>query len=215
MKKILIALVVVLMSAASVNAQGHGWFWFGLKGGMTSNATEVDFTAEDMQATFDGAQGYSAGIMTRFNLPMSIFSIHIQPELMYNWQKGALKNEESGKIEVADFTVNNFSIPVLAGVGLDLGLFNARVQAGPVVQFNSTNSLDNLNNETAPIDWKDVTYSWAAGVGIDLFNFIMVDFRYLGGWMEGMAPKKFGELFEFDRINKETSTWNLTLGIMF
>jgi hypothetical protein len=43
----------------------------------------------------------------------------------------------------------------------------------------------------------------------------MVDFRYLGGWNEGMEPKSFGELFNFDNVNKETDTWYVSLGVMF
>lgn len=207
MKKALIALAVIFMGAATVNAQSHDWFWFGIKGGITSTATDVELDIENVQTVLDGAQNYSAGIMTRFNLPLSILSIHLQPELMYNWQKGQLND--------VNVTLNSFNIPVLAGVGLDLGLFNARVQAGPVVKFNSSHSFNNAGQNNAPIDWSDVTYSWAAGVGIDLFNFIMVDFRYLGGWQQGMEPTKIGELFDFERINKETSTWNVTLGIMF
>ena len=56
---------------------------------------------------------------------------------------------------------------------------------------------------------------WAAGAGIDLFNFIMVDFRLLGGWKEGCEPQTIGDLFNFDNINGETNTWYVSLGIMF
>jgi opacity protein-like surface antigen len=130
---------------------------------------------------------------------------------MYGWTKGSLKNENGENVAVKDFTVNNFDIPVLAGVGMDLGLFNARVQAGPVVKFNSSETLEN----TGAVDWKDVTYTWAAGVGIDLFNFIMIDARMIGGWKEGMEPTNFGEIFNFDNVNKETNTWTLSIGVMF
>lgn len=212
MKKILLTLAVALMAVTTINAQSHGWFWFGPKVGLTSTASNEEVNIDNAQAIMDGAQGYNAGIMTRFNLPLSIFSIHLQPELMYNWQKGDLKNDK-GEVEIKDVTLNEFSIPVLAGVGMDLGLFNARVQAGPVVKFNSASPV--AGEHAAPIDWNDVSYTWAAGVGIDLFNFIMVDFRYLGGWNAGMEPKNIGELFNFDNINKETDTWNISLGVMF
>lgn len=213
MKKILLTLAVALMAVTTINAQSHGWFWFGPKVGLTSTATDVKVDADNAQAILDGAQNYNAGIMTRFNLPLSIFSIHLQPELMYNWTKGSLKNENGENIAVKDFTINSFNIPVLAGVGMDLGLFNARVQAGPVVKFNSDVTIE--NSSSAPINWQDVTYTWAAGLGIDLFNFIMIDFRYLGGWKEGMEPTNFGEIFNFDNVNQETSTWNISLGVMF
>ena len=201
------------MAVTTITAQSHGWFWFGPNAGMTSNVDVSNIKdADGAVSTFEGAQSYSAGIMTRFNLPLSIFSLHLQPELMYNWQKGELRNE-AGEVEIKNVTLNEFSIPVMAGVGLDLGLFNARVQAGPVVKFNSETPVAGEN--AAPINWQDVSYTWAAGVGIDLFNFIMVDFRYLGGWNEGMEPKSFGELFNFDNVNKETDTWYVSLGIMF
>ena len=212
MKKILLAMAVVVMSVATVSAQSHKWFWFGPKAGLTSSAENVTMDSEGIQGVMDGAAGYNAGLMFRLNVPISIFSLHLQPELMYNWQKGALKAEDGTKKE---FKLNEFSIPVLAGVGMDLGLFNARVQAGPVVVFNSPAVIGGEKSDAAPIDWKDVSYTWAAGVGIDLFNFIMVDFRYLGGWNEGMEPTKFGDLFNFDNVNKETNTWYVSLGVMF
>ena len=214
MKKVIMMVAVALMAITTVNAQSHRWFWMGAKAGLTSSATNVEMSGDQIQGVFDGAMGYNAGLMFRLNAPLGIFSIHLQPEIMYNWQKGELKNE-AGQVEIKDVTLNEFSVPVLAGMGLDLGLFNARVQAGPVVKFNSNAALSGENANAAPIDWQDVSYTWAAGLGIDLFNFIMVDFRYLGGWKEGCEPKNIGELFNFENVNQETNTWYVSLGIMF
>lgn len=211
MKKFIMLVAVGLMAITTVNAQSHSWFWMGAKAGLTSNATDVKMDGESIQGVLDGAKGYNAGLMFRLNLPISVFSIHLQPELMYNWQKGDF-TDNNGEV-IKGMTLNEFSVPVLAGVGLDLGLFNARVQAGPVVKFNSDAPIAGSN--AAPINWEDVSYTWAAGVGIDLFNFIMVDFRYLGGWNEGMEPTSFSELFNFDNVNKETDTWYVSVGIMF
>ena len=211
MKKFLLAMAVLVMGVATVNAQSHKWFWFGPKAGLTSTDSQVQFDGESLKGVIDGATGYNAGLMFRLNVPIGIFSLHLQPELMYNWQKGDLKNPETGKVQIKDVTLNEFNIPVLAGVGMDLGLFNARVQAGPVVQFNSPTAFADIQNA----NWEDVSYTWAAGVGIDLFSFIMVDFRYLGGWNPGCEPTKFGEIFNFDNINQETSTWYVSVGLMF
>ena len=208
MKKFLLAMAVLVMGIATVNAQSHKWFWFGPKAGLTSVSENFDLTADNVQNIWDNAVGYNAGLMFRLNVPIGIFSLHLQPELMYNWTKGTFKND---KFDVSKVTVNQFSIPVLAGAGLDLGLFNARVQAGPVVKFNSSETLEN----TGKVDWKDVTYTWAAGVGIDLFNFIMIDARMIGGWKDGMEPTNFGEIFNFDNVDKETNTWTLSIGVMF
>lgn len=213
MKRVVMIVAIAMMAITTVNAQSHGWLWMGAKAGLTSQATDVTVDGESLQGVFDGAMGYNAGLMFRLNAPLGILSVHLQPELMYNWKKGDLKNPETGKVEFKDFTLNEFSIPVMAGVGLDIGLFNARVQAGPVVNFNSAAPI--AGETSAPIDWGDVSYTWAAGAGLDLFNFIMVDFRYLGGWKAGMEPKAFGELFNFDNIDKETDTWYVSLGVMF
>ena len=144
MKKILLAMAVLVMSVATVSAQSHKWFWFGPKAGLTSTAAEVTMEGDGMQSVLDGAASYNAGLMFRLNVPISIFSLHLQPELMYNWHKGDLKNPETGKVEIKDVTLNEFSVPILAGVGMDLGLFNARVQAGPVVYC--AESVDNGEN---------------------------------------------------------------------
>lgn len=215
MKKIFMMAVVCLLAVSTVNAQSHKWFWVGAKAGLTSTASNVEMDGESIQGVFDGAMGYNAGLMFRLNVPISIFSIHLQPEVMYNWQKGDLKNPQTGKVEIKDVAINELTLPILAGVGMDLGLFNARVQAGPVVTFNSNASLTGPNANTAAINWQDVSYTWAAGAGIDLFNFLMVDFRLLGGWKEGCAPKSIGDLFNFDNINGETNTWYVSLGVMF
>ena len=215
MKKIFMMAVVCLLAVSTVNAQSHKWFWVGAKAGLTSTASNVEMDGESIQGVFDGAMGYNAGLMFRLNVPISIFSLHLQPEVMYNWQKGDLKNPETGKVEIKDVAINELTLPILAGVGMDLGLFNARVQAGPVVTFNSNASLTGPNANTAAINWQDVSYTWAAGAGIDLFNFLMVDFRLLGGWKEGCAPKSIGDLFNFDNINGETNTWYVSLGVMF
>ena len=205
---------VALMAISTVNAQSHKWFWMGAKAGLSSNAAVETLTGEAIQDVLDGAMGYNAGLMFRLNVPMGIFSLHLQPEIMLNWQKGQLKNE-AGKVELGNLTLNKFNVPVLAGAGLDLGLFNARVQAGPVVQFNSNALLADIATNPEAANWSDVSYTWAAGVGVDIFNFIMVDFRYLGGWNEGCAPTNFGELFNFENINKEANAWYVSLGIMF
>lgn len=202
---------VALMAITTVNAQSHRWFWVGAKAGLTSSATGIQMDGESIQGVFDGAMGYNAGLMFRLNAPLGIFSLHLQPEVMYNWKKGQFQNSESGVKQ--DITLNEFSIPVLAGAGLDLGLFNARVQAGPVVKFNSNVPIAGENANVAGVNWNDVSYTWAAGVGIDLFNFIMVDFRYLGGWL--VEPRNIAELFNFNNVNPETNTWYVSLGMMF
>lgn len=212
MKKLILVVAVALMAMTTVNAQSHGWFWMGAKAGLTSNATGVTMDGESIQGVINGAMGYNAGLMFRLNVPIAIFSVHVQPELMYGWQNVGLTGNKE-KFEIQNVTLNELSVPVLAGVGIDLGLFNARVQAGPVIQFNSTAPV--FGQSSAPIDWQDVSYTWAAGAGIDLFNFLMVDFRYLGGWNEGMEPKAFADLFNFENVNKETDTWYVSLGVMF
>ena len=211
MKKVIMMVAVALMAITTVNAQSHRWFWIGAKAGLTSSATGIQMDGESIQGVFDGAMGYNAGLMFRLNAPLGIFSLHLQPEVMYNWKKGQFQNSENGVKQ--DITLNEFSIPVLAGAGLDLGLFNARVQAGPVVKFNSNMALTGENANVAGINWNDVSYTWAAGVGIDLFNFLMVDFRYLGGWL--VEPRNIAELFNFNNVNPETNTWYVSLGMMF
>ena len=201
---------VALMAITTVNAQSHRWFWIGAKAGLTSSASNVQMDGDGIQGVFDGAMGYNAGLMLRLNAPLGIFSIHLQPEIMYNWQKGQFNQTNGVQQEI---TLNEFSIPVLAGLGMDLGLFNARVQAGPVVKFNSNMAITGENANVAGINWNDVSYTWAAGVGIDLFNFLMVDFRYLGGWF--VEPRNIAELFNFNNVNPETNTWYVSLGLMF
>lgn len=201
---------VALMAITTVNAQSHRWFWIGAKAGLTSSASNVQMDGDGIQGVFDGAMGYNAGLMLRLNAPLGIFSIHLQPEIMYNWQKGQFNQTNGVQQEI---TLNEFSIPVLAGLGMDLGLFNARVQAGPVVKFNSNMAITGENANVAGINWNDVSYTWAAGVGIDLFNFLMVDFRYLGGWL--VEPRNIAELFNFNNVNPETNTWYVSLGLMF
>lgn len=207
MKKVILLFIVIAMSVGTVVAQGkkkdsNKWFWVGAKAGMVSEANKLNF---------DAATGFNAGFTFRFNLPFSIFSVNLTPEILYNWSK--FTPSEGSDFEPGTIKIREFSAPVLLGFGIDLGLFNARVQAGPVFSFGSKVSLNGGDLGSIGDEFSTPLYSWALGFGIDLFNFVMVDFRYLGGWKED--PEKFFDIFKFSKIDTANKSWSLSVGVMF
>ena len=78
-------------------------------------------------------------------------------------------------------TTNNFSVPVLVGVGIGSSNFvKVRANVGPVFNLVSTANFSNVEN-VADLEnmFRKQTVTWTAGIGVDLFN-IMVDIRYNG-----------------------------------
>ena len=157
MKKLAL-IVLVTLSSLSVYAQKAG---FGIKGGLSS--TQVNFEGEQLVPS-DAQMGYHLGVFARFG-GVGFF---VQPEVLFTQTSGHFKLElpatpSSNKNYEAKF--NRLDVPVMAGFKM---LKIIRVMAGPIASFNIDSSLKEADTTVKNIDFKNATFGYQAGVGVDL-----------------------------------------------
>jgi hypothetical protein len=213
MKKTILALLFIAGIAGFASAQ----LSFGIKGGL--NYSKLAFN--DVKNVVSGTttyslsqdqsfQGFHIGIQTR----LQIFSLFIQPELLFNTSGGkVLVEHTSGSQviqEVKQVKYNKIDLPVL--VGLKFG--PARVNAGPVasVVLTSNSQLGDIISGIESTS-KNATVGFQAGVGLDILNILTLDARYEGGLSRlGDKITVAGKNYAFD---SRSSKWLLSVGFFF
>lgn len=213
MKKTVLALLFI----AGISGYTFGQLSFGIKGGL--NYSKLAFS--DVSNVVSGTttyslsqdqsfQGFHIGIQTR----IKIFSLFLQPELLFNTSGGkVLVETTSGSQiiqEVKQVKYNKIDLPVL--VGLKFG--PARVNAGPVasVVLSSDSQLGDAISGLKTTS-KNATIGFQAGVGLDIFKFLTLDARYEGGLSKlGDKLTVGGTNYAFD---SRSSKWLLSVGFWF
>jgi opacity protein-like surface antigen len=212
MKKIVIISIAVLLMAFSSNAQ---IFQYGLKGGLNYSSLAMDdimgiSNGTDIYDLLAGetVRGYQIGIMTRVNVLM----LFVQPELYFNVTGGSVnKVMANGASELLTVQFNRIDIPLLVGVKLG----PARINVGPVgsAVLGSVNELKELVSSDLETVSSGLTWGYQAGIGVDLFNKLAVDFRYEGSLSQyGDSFEVGGLTHEFDARPKQ---WILGFGWWF
>jgi hypothetical protein len=172
MKKILILLLVVFLSAEVSNAQ----FVFGLKLGY--NASKLSSNVDSVKASINS--GFHAGAFFRFGK-----RVFLQPEAYYTFSGGTFEKTVGGTADLwkQKVTIGTLDVPVLVGFKLIKSkLINWRIFVGPEVSFVVNSKVKDVNL-TGPITSSDInTVNWygQAGTGIDVW-FITLDLRYQFG----------------------------------
>ncbi len=123
----------------------------------------------------------------------------IQPELLYNASKVDYKLEDLGGIGIVKdlFTETYQSIDVPVNLGFRLGPI--RLQGGPVAHIfiGSDSQLDQINGYDP--DFDKLTFGWQAGIGLDIWKFIL-DLKYEGNFSQwGDHFNFFGNDYKFDQ----------------
>ncbi len=218
MKKISVLILAVLFSATSFANTNSSlpFFSFGLKAGFTTNQSKVDLSVlQSVSSIKSNASGFHVGGVARLDFPL--LPIYVQGELLYDWGKYKsinMKDVSSFLPDIQkDITVNNFSVPVMVGVGIgSSNIVKIRANLGPVFNLVSTASIKDLEN-AADIEkaFTRPTVTWTAGIGIDLFN-IMVDVRYNGVFSK-KEIKNVGE--GLASINTRPTSWTFSIGYLF
>ena len=180
MKKIALAVAALLISVSAMAGNNYKlpFVSFGIKAGYTTNQQKIDYKALlNAETIKKNASGFNAGIVARVDFPL--LPIYVQGELLYDW--GKYKDVSLTGLNPTSVTTNNFSVPVLVGVGIGSSNFvKVRANVGPVFNLVSTAKFSNVEN-VADLEnmFRKQTVTWTAGIGVDLFN-IMVDIRYNG-----------------------------------
>lgn len=210
MKKITVFAAALLISVSAMAGNNYKlpFVSFGIKAGYTTNQQKIDYkTLLNAESIKRNASGFNAGIVARVDFPL--LPIYVQGELLYDW--GRYKD-----VPLSDFTTNvttnNFSVPVLVGVGIGSSNFvKIRANLGPVfnlvstAKFSNTDNVANLENM-----FRKQTVTWTAGIGIDLFK-IMVDVRYNGVF----SKKDIAKIGDLMSVNTRPTSWTFTIGYLF
>lgn len=195
MKKLAL-IVLVTLSSFSLYAQKAG---FGIKGGLSS--TQVNFEGEQLVPS-DAQMGYHLGVFARFG-GVGFF---VQPELLFTQTSGKFKLElpPVGSISPAQYEAkfNRLDVPVMAGFRM---LKIIRVMAGPIASFNIDSSLKEADTTVKNIDFKNATFGYQAGVGVDLGN-LTFEGKYEGGLSN--FTENVGSYTADNRLNQ----WVLSVG---
>jgi hypothetical protein len=201
MKKISLLFIAILMSAVS-----FGQFHIGPQVGYSASnlSLNVDSISNSMKNNF------IVGAFVRLGN-----KIYVQPEVNYMTQGSIFKwpsfsNPSPLKQEI---TIKTLQVPVNLGWKLiDAKVFNLRLMGGIVMNFNLntdiTTSGDNSNYDgLVPDDFKNMTWQWDAGAGVDILMFAL-DVKYVGGITNILDDIKY----ENGTVTSKSSMFVVTLG---
>lgn len=196
MKKIIITALTLLFTASLSLAQE---LKLGIKAGMNFSQLQSDnkFFNSDTRA------GYQAGIWGRIGAA----SYFVQPEAYFTSKSADIHPKGSSEILKGEVKFTNIDIPILIGKKFNLGLVNAKLQAGPLFSFvlNEKNSYAKsieITADEALRNYKKQFSSLVFGTGIDVLSF-SVDLRYELG---------LGNISKYDGPKQKLNLWTVSVG---
>ncbi len=222
MRKKLIVIVLALFTVVgTANAQ---FLRFGFKGGVTSSNVKFNNKTLDQISTTSGAKDFlveqgnsKMGLQFGFFGRIQIVGFFIQPELLFSHSQGEVQLTDVTSSQVYQETqkFNKIDIPVM--VGWKLG--PARLGLGPVASFMLNESdglrskLASLTTETTKNNFKNATFGYQIGVGLDILKKIALDVKYEGNLSKlGSGLTLDGTNYKFDQRNPQ---WIFSVGIFF
>jgi hypothetical protein len=210
-----------LVVSLAANAQ---FLRFGVKGGVSSSTVKIDkttFSTIDDAETFVVEQGNSKmGLHFGLFGRVQVLGFYVQPELLFTQSKGEvvltdITNSESPLKSIRDQKFNKIDIPVM--VGWKIG--PARLGLGPVAsimlseQDGLKDELADATNESVESNFKNATFGYQVGAGLDIFKFATLDVKYEGNLSKlGEGVNIAGKPYTFDQRNPQ---WIFSLGIFF
>jgi hypothetical protein len=208
--------ILTLLFIAGISVFTFGQLSFGIKGGLNysklafddvqnvlSQGSEYNLSQDEM------FQGFHVGIQTR----LKIFSLFIQPELLFNTSGGkiSVQNVTTTLQEVKEIRYNKIDLPVM--VGLKFGPL--RVNAGPVASavLSTDSGLGDIIQGIEETS-KKATIGFQGGLGLDILKILTIDARYEGGLLSKLGDKitVAGTEYPFDSRNPK---FILSVGILF
>ena len=178
MKKLLIITFILLLSVSAFSQT----FNFGIKAGAESNTTpkyDISSGLWNIEAMRNSSWGFHGGIFARINFE----PLYFQPEVVF--ASNTFDYKISGTTSVHSSFIynaiesqkfNKLSIPIL--IGLKFGPL--RINAGPAasIQLGSPKAL--IDDPIFDDMYKETVWGFQAGIGIDIFKALNIDFRYAG-----------------------------------
>ncbi|MCL2562336.1 MAG: PorT family protein [Rikenellaceae bacterium] len=174
MKKLLLAAAAIMVIAVGTTGTATAFhpLDFGIKGGINTGKFDLKRSniPENLHIVNDARTGYHAGAYMR----LSLLGLHVQPELLYNWNSYDMKVLSGNGALTTDRTrvrVNTLELPVVAGIEF---LF-LRLGVGPV--FNLSNEVSLGHGTVSKVEMDRPAVSFTAGIGLNLMR-LSIDARY-------------------------------------
>ena len=159
---------------------------------MITNANDV----KDLElAISDANYGVQLGLFAPARIGKFWF---VQPEVLFNttsvdYELNDFTNGNTAT-RILRETYNNIDIPIMTG----LKLGPLRLQAGPVGHFFLNSNSELLDVEGYEQNFNNLTIGYQAGVGLDLWNFV-IDIKHQGSFNNvGDHMSFFGQDYAFD-----------------
>ncbi len=203
MKKIIFVLLTVTISSGA-----FAQLSWGLKGGVSSNNFTMDpltitSATQVLKAAEEAAWGFHGGLFVR----VSMLGFMIQPEVLFATAENNILVEDAGIETIKSQKFNKIDIPIMLGIKLG----PARLMAGPAASIMISSTSDLIGN--ADDLYKQATFGYQAGIGLDLLGKVTLDARYEGGL------NNFGDEIEVDgetfQLDGRSSAFLFSVGIMF
>lgn len=160
-------------------------FNFGVKGSILVNG----LSSRLPDYFNDRYVGFKGGFIGRVNFR----KFYIQPELVYAYTGGRLEFQDNASY---DIRMHALEVPVLFGYRfINAGIFNLRVNAGPVVSWNFARSAKfsdpnyPSNNTFSGNDLRPYTVGLTVGLGVDFWKFNL-DGRYQWGFTDLLNSRR-------------------------
>ncbi|WP_026950927.1 porin family protein [Algoriphagus mannitolivorans] len=195
MKKLFLGLMLVLGTTQAFSQNG-----IGIKAGLSS--TEIDFKSKEFVPA-DAQTGYHVGLFGRFGGA----GFFVQPELLFTQTSGKfafVPGGVSGGNPPEDYKAefNRLDIPLMMGIRMFKVI---RLMAGPIASVNINSKLENSANTVREANFKEATFGYQAGLGVDIGN-LSVEGKYEGGLSK--VTENIGQYSTDNRINQ----WVLSVG---
>ena len=212
MKKLYITLLCVLALTSLSQAQ----IKYGLRGGVSSSSlklndaiqiAQADNTTQELKLKAqDSKLGFHFGGFAQ----ISFAGFFVQPELLLSSTGGdvAVEDVMNNTTTIAKQRFLRMDIPIIAGMKFG----PARVGIGPVATFNlsSNDELKNIvmdeidGGNSASEKFETATWGLQVGVGLDLFNKLVLDVKYEFGLSKlGNGINIDGKDYNFDQRNSQ------------
>ena len=201
MKKITLLFIAIMMSAGTF-AQFH----IGPQIGYTASnlSLNVDEVKNDMKNNF------LVGAFMRIGN-----KIYLQPEVNYLTKGSVFKWPKIGNLSPLqqDIKIKTLQVPVNLGWRLiDAKIFNIRLFCGVVMDFNMDTQIETSGDEQdysglVPDDFKNMTWQWDAGLGVDVLMFA-IDVKYVGGISNIFKDIKYQD----GEVTSKSNLFVVTLG---
>lgn len=212
MKKIYVTLVCILTLASVSQAQ----IKYGIRAGVSSSSLSLndaisivqsDNTTQELKLKAqDSKLGFHFGGFAQ----ISIAGFFVQPELLLSSTGGDVAVEDvlNNTKTIAKQRFLRMDIPLIAGMKFG----PARIGIGPVASFNlsSNDELKNIiidevdGGNSASEKFETATWALQAGVGLDIFNKLVLDFKYEFGLSKlGKGITIDGKDYPFSQRNSQ------------